>query len=100
MYCVIQQVMRKKPSPYGEPLEIIAYQNQWRLDVSKPFTWAWEYSKERYARPTWKHIKLPFTVAIGRAGWSKNGNMQYAPCPITMSVKHGGAIVSVVERVL
>ena len=34
MYCVIQQVMRKKPNPYGEYREIRAYQNQWRLDDS------------------------------------------------------------------
>ena len=44
MFCVIQETARKKPSRYGEPLEIIAYQNQWRLDESKPFTWAWKYS--------------------------------------------------------
>ena len=51
MYCVIQQVMRKKPDPYGEYREIRAYQNQWRLDESKPFTWAWERTGGRFERP-------------------------------------------------
>lgn len=58
MYCVIQEIRRKKPNPYGEPLEIKAYQNPWRLDESKPYTWAYEYSGERYARPHLEAYKI------------------------------------------
>ncbi len=58
MYCVIQQVIRKKPGTHGEPLEIRAYQNPWRLDDNKPYTWAWEYSKERFERPHLEAYKI------------------------------------------
>ena len=58
MFCVIQETARKKPSRYGEPLEIIAYQNQWRLDESKPFTWEWKYSEERFERPHMEAYKI------------------------------------------
>ena len=58
MYCVIQQVMRKKPNPYGEYKELRAYQNQWRLDESKPFTWAWERTGGRFERPHMEAYKI------------------------------------------
>lgn len=58
MYCVIQQVMRKKPNPYGEYKELRAYQNQLRLDESKPFTWAWERTGGRFERPHMEAYKI------------------------------------------
>ena len=58
MFCVIQEVRRKKPSPYGEYREIRAYQNQWRLDESKPYTWAYEYTGGRFERPHLEAYKI------------------------------------------
>jgi len=81
MFCVIQQVMRKKPDPYGEPLEIRVYQNQWRVDESKPFAWAWEYSKERYERPHLEAYKITLHQSYREGG--KVRKRQYAVC--TMS---------------
>lgn len=79
MYCVIQQVMRKKPNPYGEYKELRAYQNQWRLDESKPFTWAWERTGGRFERPHMEAIKSPSTIASGRAARSESVNIPSAP---------------------
>lgn len=81
MYCVIQQTIRKKPSRYGEPLEIIAYQNQWRLDESKPFTWGWKYSEERFERPHLEAYKIMIHHSYRDGGKVKK--RQYAVC--TMS---------------
>lgn len=57
MYCVIQQVERKKPNPYGGYREIRPYQNQWRLD-DRPFTWAWEYTGGRFERTHMEAYKI------------------------------------------
>lgn len=81
MYCVIQQVMRKKPNPYGEYREIEAYQNQWRLDASKPFTWAWKYSEERHERPHMEAFKISLHQSFRKGGVVKK--RQHAVC--TMS---------------
>ena len=68
MYCVIQEVRRKKPDPYGERLEIRAYQNQWRLDESKPYTWAYEYSEERFERPHLEAYKITLHQSYREGG--------------------------------
>lgn len=81
MYCVIQQVMRKKPSPYGEYKEIEAYQNQWRLDENKPFTWAWERSGGRFERPHLEAYKITLHQSYREGGAVRK--RQYAVC--TMS---------------
>lgn len=81
MYCVIQQTMRKKPNRYGEPLEIIAYQNQWRLDESKPFTWDWKYSEERFERPHMEAYKITIHQSYREGGKVKK--RQHSIC--TMS---------------
>lgn len=78
MYCVIQKTVRKKPNRYGEHLGIIAYQNQWRLDESKPFTWGWKYSEERFERPHHEAYKITLHQSTGRAARSESGNMQSA----------------------
>lgn len=81
MYCVIQQVMKKRPNPYGEHKEIVAYQNQWRLDESKPFTWAWKYSDERFERPRLEAYKISVHHSYREGGKIKK--QQYSIC--TMS---------------
>ena len=81
MYCVIQQVMRKKPDPYGEYREIRAYQNQWRLDESKPFTWAWERTGGRFERPHLEAYKITLHQSYREGGVVKK--RQYTVC--TMS---------------
>lgn len=81
MYCVIQQVMRKKPGRHGEPLEIIAYQNQWRLDESKPFTWAWMYSEERFERPHLEAYKITLHQSYREGGRVRK--RQYSICTLS-----------------
>lgn len=71
MYCVIQEVRRKKRNPYGEPLEIRAYQNPWRLDDSKPYTWAYEYSEERFERPHLEAFKISIHHSYREGGTVK-----------------------------
>lgn len=68
MYCVIQEVRRKKPDPYGEQLEIRAYQNQCRLDESKPYTWTYEYSEERFERPRLEAYKISIHQSFREGG--------------------------------
>ena len=81
MYCVIQQVMRKKPSPYGEYRELRAYQNKWRLDESKPFTWAWERTGGRFERPRLEAYKITIHQSYREGGAVRK--RQYPIC--TMS---------------
>lgn len=81
MFCVIQQIMRKKPDKLGEPKEIIAYQNQWRLDGSKPYTWAWMYSEERFEREHLEMFKITLHQSYRQDG--KVRKRQYTVC--TMS---------------
>ena len=72
MYCVIQQVMKKRPNPYGEHKEIVAYQNQWRLDES---------SDERFERPRLEAYKISVHHSYREGGKIKK--QQYSIC--TMS---------------
>lgn len=81
MFCVIQQIQRKKPDKLGEPKEIIAYQNQWRLDESKPYTWAWMYSEERFEREHLEAFKITLHQSYRQDG--KVRKRQYTVC--TMS---------------
>lgn len=80
MYCVIQQVMKKKPNPYGEYKEIEVYQNQWRID-DRPFTWAWKYSDGRFERPHMEAYKITLHQSYREGGVVKK--QQYSIC--TMS---------------
>ena len=81
MFCVIQQITRKKPSPYGAHKELRAYQNKWRLDESKPFTWAWEYTGGRFERPHMEAYKITIHQSYREGGVVKK--RQYSIC--TMS---------------
>lgn len=59
MFCVIQQVMRKKPNPYGEYREIEAYQNEWRIaGDNRPCTWSYCYTGGRFERPHLEAYKI------------------------------------------
>lgn len=69
MYCVIQQVMRKKPDPYGEYREIEAYQNEWRIaGDERPCTWAWRYTGGRYERPHLEAYKISIHHSFREGG--------------------------------
>ncbi len=81
MFCVMQQTARKKPSPYGAYKELRAYQNQLRLDESKPFTWAWEYTGGRFERPHMEAYKITIHQSYREGGVVKK--RQYSIC--TMS---------------
>lgn len=59
MFCVIQEVRRKKPNPYGEYQEIEAYQNEWRIaGDERPYTWSWRYTGGRFERPQLEAYKI------------------------------------------
>lgn len=59
MYCVIQEVRRKKADPYGEYREIEPYQNEWRIaGDERPCTWAWRYTGGRFERPHREAYKI------------------------------------------
>lgn len=76
MYCVIQEVMRKKPNPYGEYQEIEAYQNEWHID-GRPFTWGWRYAGGRFERP---HLEA-YKISIHHS-YRKNGVVRKHQYPI------------------
>lgn len=80
MFCVIQQVMKKKPSPYGEYREIEAYQNEWRID-DRPFTWSYQYTGGRFERPHLEAYKISIHHSYREGGVVKK--QQYSIC--TMS---------------
>lgn len=57
MYCVIQEIRRKKPDKFGAYRELEAYQNQWRID-DRPFTWSYQYTGGRFERPHLEAYKI------------------------------------------
>lgn len=82
MFCVIQQVMRKKPSPYGEYKEIEAYQNEWRIaGDNRPYTWSYRYTGGRFERPHLEAYKISIHSSYREGGVVKK--RQYSVC--TMS---------------
>lgn len=82
MFCVIQQVMRKKPNPYGEYREIEAYQNEWRIaGDNRPCTWSYRYTGGRFERPHLEAYKITLHSSYREGGVVKK--RQYAVC--TMS---------------
>lgn len=82
MYCVIQQVMLKKPNKYGAYKEIRAYQNQWRIaGDNRPLSWAWEYTGGRFDRPHLEAFKITLHQSCREGGVVKK--KQYSVC--TMS---------------
>lgn len=82
MYCVIQQVMRKKPDRLGEPLEIVAYPVVFSINgVSQIPIWRWKYSEERHERPHLEAYKLTIHQSYRYEGAVRK--LQYSVC--TMS---------------
>lgn len=82
MYCVIQQVMRKKPDPLGEYREIRAYPLEWSInDVPQVPSWRWEWSGGRFERPHLEAYKITIHQSYREGGRVKK--RQYAVC--TMS---------------
>lgn len=80
MYCVIQQVMRKKSDSYGEYREIEAYQDSWTVQ-GKPPTWSWRYTGGRFERPHLEAYKITLHESYRESGAVKK--RQYSVC--TMS---------------
>lgn len=69
MFCVIQQVMRKKPSPYGEYREIEVYQNEWRIaGDNRPYTWSYRYTGGRFERPHLEAYKISIHSSCREGG--------------------------------
>lgn len=82
MFCVIQQVVRKKPNPYGEYREIEAYQNEWRMaGDNRPCTWSYRYTGGRFERPHLEAYKISIHSSYREDGVVKK--RQHAVC--TMS---------------
>ncbi len=80
MFCVIQEVRRKKPDPYGEYKEIEVYKNSWTVE-GKPPTWSWRYTGGRYERPHLEAYKITLHQSYREDGKVKK--RQYSVC--TMS---------------
>lgn len=82
MYCVIQQVMRKKPDPYGEHKEIIPYLLEMSINgVEQVPTWHWKWSEARYDRPHREAYKITLHQSYREGGGIRK--RQYSVC--TMS---------------
>ena len=67
MFCVIQEVKTHKPS-IGEPKRIEAYRNPWKLSNEECYSYAWNYSKERFERP----LKPSYRISIHQS-YRENG---------------------------
>lgn len=67
MYCVIQEVRRKKPDPYGAYRELEAYQNEWRFD-DRPFTWSYRHTGGRFERPHLEAYKISIHSSYRESG--------------------------------
>lgn len=82
MYCVIQEVQRKRPALYGEPLEIIPYPLEMSINgVEQVPKWCWRWSEERYARPHLEAYKITLHQSYREGGVVRK--RQYSVC--TMS---------------
>ena len=59
MYCVIQEVRRKKQDQYGEHMEIIPYPLEMSINgVEQVPKWCWKWSEERFERPHLEAYKI------------------------------------------
>lgn len=82
MYCVIQQLVRRKPNPYGEYREIEVYQNEWRIaGDDRPCTWSYRYTGGRFERPHLEAYKITIHHSYREGGAVRKH--QYSVC--TMS---------------
>ncbi|MDE6933457.1 MAG: hypothetical protein K2P37_12300 [Oscillospiraceae bacterium] len=82
MYCVIQEVRRKKPDPYGEHKEIIPDLLEMSINgVEQVPIWQWRWSEERFERPRLESYKITLHQSFREGGAVRK--RQYAVC--TMS---------------
>lgn len=82
MFCVIQQVFRKKSNTYGEHKEIIPYPLEMSINGEPQVpTWHWKWSEERFERPHLEAYKITLHQSYREDGKVKK--RQYAVC--TMS---------------
>ena len=80
MYCVIQQVMRTKPNPYGGSREIEVY--HWSIaGDNRPCIWGYRYAGGRFERPHMEAYKITVHQSYREGGAVKK--RQYSIC--TMS---------------
>lgn len=77
MYCVIQEVKRKRPDPYGEPRELRAYPLEMSINgVPQVPVWRYEWSRERFERPHLEAYKISLHESYRKDGKIKK--RQYA----------------------
>lgn len=57
MYCVIQEIERKKENQYGEYKELKAYRNEWSLD-GENYKYSYKYTGGRFERQIRKAYKI------------------------------------------
>lgn len=82
MFCVIQEVRRKKPDMLGEHREIIPYPLEMSINgVAQVPIWRWDWSRERYERPHLEAYKISVHHSYRESG--KVRKRQYSVC--TMS---------------
>ncbi len=80
MFCVIQEIRRKKPDSGGEYREIEAYQVPWTIE-GKPPVWDWRYTGGHFDRPHMEAYKITLHQSYREGGKVKK--RQYTVC--TMS---------------
>lgn len=69
MYCVIQEVRRKKPDVLGEHKEILPYPLEMSINgVAQVPIWRWDWSKERYERPHREAYKISLHQSFRESG--------------------------------
>lgn len=69
MYCVIQEVKRRRPDPYGEYKEIRAYPMEWSIDgVPQVPVWHWEWTGRRFERPHLEAYKISLHESYREGG--------------------------------
>lgn len=71
MYCVIQEIERKKPDVNGEPLEIKPYESSFTIGGQPNVTYGYSMSEERCQRP----IRTAYKISIHRS-YRENGKVK------------------------
>lgn len=67
MFCVIQEIWRKRPDLCGEYREIEAYQVSWTIE-DKPPMWDWRYTGGRFERPHLEAYKITLHQSYRESG--------------------------------
>ena len=80
MFCVIQEIRRKKPDSGGEYREIEAYQVPWTIEGKEP-VWDWRYTGGHFDRPHLEEYKISL-----HQSYRENGKVKKRQCTVcTMS---------------